>query len=70
MRRRHPAAELPEPLRVFVREDWPGRDDAEAYGAFIDARHIWRDERGLDFLPDDPEVWAAFPDGEFRVEDI
>ena len=67
MRRRQGAGQAPERLRVFRRESWPGRDDAEAYSAFVAAREAWKDERGIDVLPDDEAISEAFPDGTWKV---
>ena len=61
---------LPTDLAVFRAGLWPGRDAAEKYGAWVAARSRWKISRGLEVLPDDDAVSAAFPDGEFRVEDV
>jgi hypothetical protein len=72
MRRREKSASfrLPTKLSAYNAADWEGRDDAERYGEFVTARYAWKDARGIVVLPDDEAVWTAFPDGEFRIEDI
>ena len=64
------SALLPKRLREYVASDWVGRDEAERYGQWMLARDDWKDERGITQLPDDAAAMAAFPEGEFRVEDI
>ena len=55
-------APLPPQLRTFVRVDWPGANDAEAYSAWFGAREDWKTAHGVTELPDDEAVLAAFPD--------
>lgn len=64
------AAGLPANLAVFDEALWSGRDEAERYGAWMDARRRWADAHDLIELPGDAEAWAAFPDGVFRAEEI
>lgn len=61
---------LPKRLREYVAADWSGRDEAERYGEWMQARREWKDERGIIQLPDDEDASAAFPEGEFRPEDL
>jgi len=64
------AVNLPLQLRVFVSSEWSGRDESERYGEWMEAREDWKDERNIAWLPDDDAAHAAFPDGEWREEDI
>jgi hypothetical protein len=69
-RRQQPSGDLPAHLRRCVSEDWPGRDDAERYGAFVVAREAWKTVHAVLVLPDDERIWAEFPDGEFRPDEV
>jgi hypothetical protein len=61
---------LPPKLAKYNAALWQGRDDAERYGEWMDARREWKDARDIISLPDDEAASAAFPDGEWRIEDI
>jgi hypothetical protein len=61
---------LPKHLGEYDSTSWEGRDEAERYGQWMDAREAWKDERGIFVLPDDEAAHAAFPDGEWRIEDL
>jgi hypothetical protein len=61
---------LPAKLAKHNPDDWEGRDSAEKYGEWMDARREWKDARDIIILPDDAAASAAFPDGVFYPEDI
>jgi hypothetical protein len=61
---------LPKQLRQFVSSEWEGRDEAERYGEWMNARGDWKDARDIITLPDDEAASAAFPDGQWRIEDL
>lgn len=72
MRRHERTSEgsLPPRLAVFVAEDWVGRDKADKYSEWMDARSAYGDKRGWLTVPGDEEAWAAFPDGDWFPEDL
>jgi hypothetical protein len=72
MRRRETrlSFKLPARLSTYNAADWEGRDDADRYGEWMMAREKWKDDREIYILPDDAAAMAAFPDGEWRLEDL
>ena len=72
MRRRQVSrsSALPARLAFYVESEWSGVDAAERYGEWMRARGEWADSHQIEILPGDEEAWAAFPDGEWRPEDL
>lgn len=69
MRRREKAQKLsvPKSVAVYVSADWSGRNESERMSAWADARNVWKDENGVDFLAGDDYY---IPDAPFYPEDI
>jgi hypothetical protein len=61
---------MPDELATFHEADWVGVDAAQRYSAWMRARMKWGDAHGLDELPDEEATWAAFPDGEWREDEV
>jgi hypothetical protein len=61
---------LPKLLREFDSAVWEGRDEAERYGKWMEARELWKEDRDILSLPGDQDAHDAFPDGQFRIEDV
>ena len=72
MKRRQAPTEWAWPTKLlkFTAHQWTGRDDAERYRAWMTARRNYAESTGLESPPGDAAAWAAFPDGEFRYDEI